>query len=103
VPAEVPRWVFSPDALYALRVRAGLSQLALAKRAGTSQATISHWETGHVRPQIDLFLALVRALACEVTDLLVDLDADAALTDNEAPNGTSVPDESRQVGSSVYE
>jgi transcriptional regulator with XRE-family HTH domain len=88
VLAELARWLFSSDAVRTRREFAGLSQSGLAAKAGTSQAAISYWESGTGNPQIDLFLALVRALDCEITDLLVDLDAD-----NEAPGGTPSPDD----------
>ena len=86
--AELARWLFSSDAVRRRREFVGLSQTALAAKAGTSQAAISYWESGAGNPQIDLFLALARALDCEITDLLVDLD-----TDNEAPSRTSSPDD----------
>jgi transcriptional regulator with XRE-family HTH domain len=88
VIAEVPRWVFSPSALRARRKAAGFSQDRLARMLGTNQSCIAYWELGTNVPQLPYYFALVRALDCAITDLAVDLDSD-----NEAPSGTSLPDD----------
>lgn len=41
------------DAIRRARLRAGLTQHALAARAGTSQATISAYESGRKRPSVE--------------------------------------------------
>jgi uncharacterized protein len=41
------------------REQAGLSQSALAKRAGTSQATLSAYESGAKQPTLDTFARLI--------------------------------------------
>ena len=41
------------DAIKRARLRAGLTQHALAARAGTSQATISAYESGRKRPSLE--------------------------------------------------
>lgn len=44
------------------RLKAKLSQQALAKRLGVTKATVSGWECGHYRPGIDLALKLTSVL-----------------------------------------
>lgn len=48
-------------ALREARVAAGLSQAALARRAGTSQATVSTYESGRKRPSVETFSRLLAA------------------------------------------
>lgn len=43
------------------RVRAGLSQRELARRARTSQATIAAYESGRVTPSLKTFSRILRA------------------------------------------
>lgn len=43
------------------RQRAGLTQAALASRSGTSQATISAYESGRKRPSVETFSRLLAA------------------------------------------
>jgi DNA-binding transcriptional regulator YiaG len=40
----------TPDMIREARAKLGLSQQILAKRLGTYQKTISHWETGAKKP-----------------------------------------------------
>src|SRR4051794_34898786 len=49
------------------RDRAGLTQTALARRAGTSQATLSAYESGHKRPSLDTFARLLAAAGARLT------------------------------------
>jgi transcriptional regulator with XRE-family HTH domain len=48
-------------ALHAARARAGLSQAELASRTGTSQATVSAYETGSKQPSVATFSRLLAA------------------------------------------
>jgi transcriptional regulator with XRE-family HTH domain len=48
-------------ALKAARRRAGLTQAALAARAGTSQATVSAYESGRKQPSLQTFARLLAA------------------------------------------
>jgi transcriptional regulator with XRE-family HTH domain len=48
-------------ALQAARLRAGLTQAELARRAGTSQATISSYESGAKQPSVATFSRLLAA------------------------------------------
>jgi transcriptional regulator with XRE-family HTH domain len=49
------------------RERAGLTQSALANRAGTSQATLSAYESGAKQPTLDTFLRLIAAAGSTLT------------------------------------
>jgi transcriptional regulator with XRE-family HTH domain len=51
----------SGDALRRARTRAGLTQYALARRAGTSQATISAYESGRKQPSVETLDRLLAA------------------------------------------
>lgn len=48
----------------------GLTQQQLADRMGTSDVTISRWETGKRRPDMDAQAAIAEALGIEPIDLL---------------------------------
>ena len=50
-----------PSTLRDARERAGLTQAALAERVGTSQATISAYESGHKQPSVDTLARLLAA------------------------------------------
>ncbi len=47
----------------------GLSQEALGGRLGVSDVTVSRWETGKRRPDLDAQAAIAEALGVEVIDL----------------------------------
>lgn len=68
-------------ALRRLREQQGVSQEALARRAGTSQAAVSDIERGRVSPTFDtaerLFLCLGHQLRVEATPLEMDADLDS--------------------------
>jgi transcriptional regulator with XRE-family HTH domain/predicted nucleotidyltransferase len=49
-----------------VRTRAGLTQAALARRAGTSQSMVARYETGRSSPTIDALRRLVRAAGQEL-------------------------------------
>lgn len=49
------------------RERAGLTQAELARRAGTSQATLSAYENGHKQPSIDTLDRLLAATGSRLT------------------------------------
>ena len=53
-----------------LRVRAGLTQDALAGMLHVARQTVSSWETGRTEPDLDTLLVLARALHCDVTELI---------------------------------
>lgn len=49
------------------RRRAGLTQAALARRTGTSQATISSYENGHKEPSVGTLRRLLAATGARLT------------------------------------
>jgi transcriptional regulator with XRE-family HTH domain len=53
--------------LRSARLRAGLTQDALAARAGTSQATISAYENGSKRPSLATFSRLLAATGARLS------------------------------------
>jgi hypothetical protein len=53
--------------LHAARTRAGFSQAALAERAGTSQATVSAYESGAKQPSVATFSRLLAATGARLT------------------------------------
>ena len=63
------RTVDAGAALHAARTRAGLSQAQLAARTGTSQTTISAYETGSKQPSV---ATLSRLLAAAGARLVVE-------------------------------
>jgi len=70
-----------PAALRQARYRAGLSQVDLALRTGTSQATISAYESGRKQPTVDtlarLLGAMGRRLSVESRSAAVKLPSEA--------------------------
>lgn len=70
------------DTIKAARVAAGISQNALAKRAGIAQATLSAIEAQTKSPNVDTVQRLAAALGCSLTSLLEG--APSPLTDLEA-------------------
>lgn len=65
------------------RVRAGLSQIALAQRSGKDRVQIGRWEAGQVAPSLDTLIELVRACGFDLPLLLAPLEelADERLTE----------------------
>ncbi|MDH4111190.1 MAG: helix-turn-helix transcriptional regulator [Actinomycetota bacterium] len=59
------------------RLRAGLTQRALASRAGVSQPLVARIESGHVEPAFERVLELVRACGFDLEIHVVPLDEDA--------------------------
>lgn len=53
-----------------VRIKAGISQVELAARAGTSQAYISEIESGKTKPSLGMLEAIAKALGCKLTILL---------------------------------
>ncbi len=61
-----PDTVKSAGLLREARLRAGLSQLALAERAGKDRVQIGRWEAGAVAPSLDTLVDLVRACGFDI-------------------------------------
>ena len=59
-----------PKTLKTLRARRGLTQTALANRAGVHQVTIARLESGTRRPGLAVLEKLAKALRVNVSDLL---------------------------------
>ena len=66
--------MISGDILREARLRAGLTQQQLARRAGTSQPAIARWESGAVVPSFERLRELVRACGLELTFGLANYD-----------------------------
>ena len=59
------------------RLRSGLSQAELARRAGKARSAIGRWERGEVQPSFETLRELVRACGLEISYGLYDHDANA--------------------------
>jgi transcriptional regulator with XRE-family HTH domain len=55
------------------RLAAGLTQAALAKRAGTSQATVSAYETGRKEPSVQTLSRLLAATGARLVAEAVEM------------------------------
>jgi transcriptional regulator with XRE-family HTH domain len=66
------------ELLHATRVRKGVSQRSLARRAGTTQAAVSRIESGHESPSFERFTALMLVLGeqPQLTSRPLELDVD---------------------------
>ncbi|MCA1700132.1 MAG: helix-turn-helix transcriptional regulator [Actinobacteria bacterium] len=64
----------SASLLVQARRRAGLSQRALAARAGVAQQEIARYERGHVTPSLERLRALIAACGLELTFALARAD-----------------------------
>lgn len=73
-------WCVRPDAvksavlLREARLRAGLSQIALAERSGVHRVQINRYEAGAIAPSLDTLVELVRACGFDLPLELVRLD-----------------------------
>ena len=59
---STPAWIPSPDELRRLRLKAGLSQRELARRAGVSQSLIARLEKGQVNVRLTTLQKILEAL-----------------------------------------
>ena len=66
--------MISGDLLREARLRAGLTQRELARRAKTSQSAIARWESGEVAPSFERLRELIRACGLELTVGLANYD-----------------------------
>ncbi|PLJ77738.1 MAG: hypothetical protein B7L53_05155 [Thermofilum sp. NZ13] len=64
----------SPEELRPLRLKAGLTQSEVAKRAGVSQSLIARIESGKVNPRVSTLLRIYRALESYLEDELTACD-----------------------------
>jgi transcriptional regulator with XRE-family HTH domain len=74
--------VTSAALLREARLRAGLSQEALAERTGKNRPQVARWEAGAVAPSLDTLLELIRACGFDLPLELSQLEpiADDHLT-----------------------
>jgi len=70
-----PDAVKSALVLREARLRAGLSQEALAERSGINRVQINRYEAGAVAPGLDTLVELVRACGLDLTLDLVPFDS----------------------------
>lgn len=54
------------------RAKVGLSQMAVAKEMGVTDAAVSMWETGKTSPRATLLVKLAELYRCSVDELLSD-------------------------------
>lgn len=66
--------MISADLLRQARLRAGLTQAELARRAGRTQSQIARWEAGKVRPSLETLRDAVRACGLELSLSLANYD-----------------------------
>jgi predicted transcriptional regulator len=66
------------DVLRAARARAGISQRELARRGGTTQASISRIESGLEQPTLDRLARILAALGFRITIDLAPIDQRSA-------------------------
>ena len=66
--------MISGDLLREARLRSGLTQRELARRARTSQSAIARWESCEVAPSFERLRELIRACGLEVTVGLANYD-----------------------------
>jgi DNA-binding XRE family transcriptional regulator len=72
------------------RRAAGLSQAALAARAGVSRQAVGAIEAGRHRPSVDAALALAAAVDRSVEELFAAPPGSVAVLDRSAPDGSGV-------------
>ncbi len=66
--------MISGDLLREARLRAGLTQAELGRRAGKPQSVIARWERGNVQPSLETLRQLVRACGLELVFELAAYD-----------------------------
>jgi|TARA_R110000868_G_scaffold32698_5_gene119103 putative transcriptional regulator len=58
------------ETLFQMRLKHGLSQLALANKAGVDRKTVNRIECGHFSPSLDTLVRLSKVLSVEPAKLL---------------------------------
>ena len=66
--------MISGDLLREARLRAGLTQAELGRRAGRPQSQIARWERDDVKPSLETLRELIRACGLELTFGLANYD-----------------------------
>ena len=57
-----------------LRLKAGLTQVELAKKMSVTQSAVSLWESGEVKPLRKIHKKLAKVLGCTVEELLEEAE-----------------------------
>ena len=68
--------MISGDLVREARLRAGLSQAELARRAGKPTSVIGRWERGEVKPSLETLRELIRAAGLELGFTLSNADSE---------------------------
>lgn len=66
--------MLSSDLLREARLRAGLTQAALAERTGRPQSTIARWESGRTQPSLESLRETIRACGLELGFTIANFD-----------------------------
>lgn len=66
--------MISGEVIRQARLRAGLSQAELARRAGRAPSAIGRWERGEARPALETVVELVRAAGLDLEMAIVHAD-----------------------------
>jgi transcriptional regulator with XRE-family HTH domain len=69
-----PDAVKSANLLREARLRAGLTQEALAQRVGTNRPQVARWEAGGMAPSLETLLDLIQACGFDLPLELVPLE-----------------------------
>src|SRR2546423_14922938 len=80
------------------RLKSGLKQSELAKRAGISRQTLSVLESGRGQPSTSVALHLARVLGCRVEELFWLRDEAGEVTAELASRSERSPGEAERVG-----
>jgi transcriptional regulator with XRE-family HTH domain len=70
-----------------LREKVGLSQAALAERAGLPLRSIQNWDQGHRTPRLQVLPLLARAMGVSVNTLVAGFIEDKLPGEDEPPPG----------------
>src|SRR3954447_24347906 len=88
--------MYGGDLVKEARRRAGLTQRALAERAGTTQSAIARLETGQTNPSFDLVLRLIKLCGFRL-DVFLDPYDDSDIAQAEALLRLPVADRSERL------
>lgn len=67
----------APALVKAARAHAGFSQVALGRRVGTTQSTVSRWESGRDEPSLRTLAAVLDACGLQASVTVAPPDAEA--------------------------
>ncbi|MDB5081934.1 MAG: helix-turn-helix protein [Chloroflexi bacterium] len=98
------RWKRARTSLYSIRMKSGLTQLELAKRAGVNHTTIVHAETGKKQPQLATLLKIVGVLDEELSKqgTRVTLDNFPDILVNNSDDPSKYPGKVKSLNNGLY-